>query len=200
MKPITKFFWSLCMLILALVLAILQNWVTERVLILCAMGMAFIGDMCLMTYGVKGGSRKLRFFIAGMIHFALAHIIYAVSFIIRVDVNELARCTPGFLLGYIVMTGLITSTTEFLLKSGKRINNILFKYCMFYSTIIGLATIVIFGYSFATASYLPAIGITLFFVSDCLIAIRELIKVKNRKIQTWIWILYVTGQTLLIIG
>ena len=200
MKVKVKFSLSFGMWILAWIMAIVGGFSYDRKFILFAMTASFIGDLYLMWYGMGGRHRKSKCFVGGIISFGIAHIFYSTAFLTRIFIEDYfinVGSLWGIILGIFVASTLIG---VFLYKLDRVINFSLRLPVFLYATIIGVTISIIYWHSFIGRVIFPAIGITLFAISDFLIGIREFMKVRTKNIQRWIWILYVTGQTMLIIS
>jgi len=203
MKSKVKFMLSFGMLVLACVMAILNDWTVDRRLILLAVMFSFFGDMFLMNFARPQSLKNFPNFGLGMLAFAMAHICYAQAFSARLNILEMRTVYLGYLYGFFVFCMIAFVTLYKIATAGKKLDKGLLIACLAYCTVIGYNMIRIFGYSIATNRplfVLPALGISLFFISDCLIALKKLLKTKSDMMEVGIWILYVVGQTMMIIG
>ena len=203
MKAKIKFILSFGMLILALIMAIAGNGSFERISIFIAMAFAFLGDMCLLYYGKDKNDSTRKVFFIGMISFAIAHIWYTISYVSRLNQLEWAHIPFGMVIGACLAIIIINITVEIIKESSHWYDRKIFSYCIIYASVLAIAMVFIYGYAYGKNGgivIIPPVGITLFLISDCLIAIRELLGKDSIALQRWIWILYVTGQTMLIIG
>lgn len=208
MKVKVKFSLSVGMWILAWIMAIVGGFSYDRKFILFAMTASFIGDLSLMWYGMGGRHRKSKYFILGMVSFAVAHLLYSEAFSSRItNVNtDAAFIGVGLaaLLLFVSSLVLVFSTGIFLSPMPNTKDKEIFLVGgILYCFILLTNMISIFVYSCSTKTifaFLPAAGIVLFLVSDYLIAVRELLNRRSKKFQRWIWILYVMGQTMIIIS
>lgn len=203
MKKRAKFSLSASMFLLALMTAAVQNWTMERCTILFATVMAFTGDMFLLVYGSKTKKKDMRMFVLGMVCFIVTHLLYAISFGGRRSDIERESMALGMIVGLFVSAFFIYLTLSLVNRKKKKHNKLLYRGCLIYAVIIATSTAIIYGYSFAAIGkfcFLAAFGITSFLASDCLIAIRELLKIDRKKIDKYIWLLYIVGQSLLIIA
>lgn len=206
MKVKAKFSLSFGMWILAWIMAIVGGFSYDRKFILFAMTASFIGDLFLMWYGIGGKYRKSKYFIWGMLSFAIAHIFYAKAFGSRfpkLNLDAIFGFVTGILIFFYVLMRFFFIVKEKLLYSKSKQNTKILLFVILYLVIFLIDFTTIFGYlvyDFGVRSCFTAFGIASFLLSDCWIGYRELCKDRSQKIQRQIWFLYVLGQTLLIIS
>lgn len=199
MRSWVKFVLSLGIWILALVMTGVGRWSIDRILIFAAVTFAFVGDVFLLLYGMKENNRDKKYFLLGLVSFAITHILYSFAFFYRIAFTDTdsVMYLYGFLIGMIMY---IVICVVFFKKFSGKISFELELWVYAYVVIIGAAVVMSYGCAFANTHFLPAIGITLFAFSDFLICIREFGKVRTKFIQRSIWLLYVVGQIMIIIG
>ena len=167
---------------------------------LLAMIFSFFGSLFMMRLRLW----PKRLLGLGMLFFAMAHVTYAQGFSSRLYGEELRHVGPGYIAGFFIFFSLVIVTLCIIIFSKGKINKGLFLAFMVYASVLGYNMMKIWGYSVASTGYslyfLPAVGVTMFLASDCLIAIREMLSVKNKEINRGIWLLYVLGQSLMLIG
>lgn len=204
MKTRVRFFVSLGMLVFALVMATINNWTTDRALLFMAMVFSFGGDLLRMNIGDSQRFWNFSNISLSMFAFMMAHLIYAAGFTYRLDdVGKIENIYIGYTLGLATFCILVFGTVYKISMLGNTVNKGFAILCMIYSVVVGYNMIKIFVYSVTTNEklfFLPPIGIVLFFLSDCLIAIKELLQISSDRMETWIWILYVSGQMMILIG
>lgn len=209
MKKWLKCLLSVGILLLALVFAIIYQFSYERSLVLCAVVFSFAGDLLLMNF--LNVQRKLPYpqnFVCGMTCFAFAHILYMQSFAHRMSDKFCRSSVAGYITGMFILTFLVMCTLNVIFTSDQKLGNKkLFIGCMVYGGVIGCNLICLSGYSLYSCAvtlnklwFVPAMGIICFFVSDCIIAIREFTLKKDKRTDRLVWIFYVLGQTLLILS
>jgi len=198
MKPEVKFSLSASLWMLAFILDVVSGFSYNRTLFALAMTFAFAGDVWLLMYGKN---RKVKtYFIIGLVSFAMAHVIYAQGFLNRLTASQLAARPGETGEGLILYMFLVLLPTAPLMTLNIKIDNRLLIGSYVYWAIIVYAFMTIWEYSIVTTKVLPGIGISLFLISDLMIAVREFLGVRTRKIDIGIWTLYVAGQVMLLIG
>lgn len=204
MKNRTKFWLSFSMIILSVAMMILTGPTWHRFFICGAVIAAFIGDLKLMDYGSQMDEEQANEdFIAALKAFSVTHIFYIVGFSFKGLPNSPEDFFSKFGIG--IGIGFIIAMIVIGIFAKKFFGKICFELEMevyAYAEILCVTLIIIYAYALSNFRLIPAaVGITLFAISDILIAIREFnsdIKIKN--IAKWIWALYITGQTLLILS
>lgn len=181
---------------LAIILYV-QSPTNERELCMYAILFSTVADLVLMDYNNIPGHLfgKDRFY-AGMILFGATHILYTSCFYHKFAsistfsiIDMIVACIAGmcvFAFSIFVSTYLISQ------------EKVAFKVAVYiYVGLIGIALVVMYIYSFVGRALCPALGITLFLVSDMFILIRET-KCDTNLVRKLVWVFYPIGQLLII--
>ncbi len=210
MKKWLKCVLSFGMLLLAFCIALSYHFSYERSLVLCAVIFSFVGDLLLMNFlDIQRILPYPQNFVLGMISFAFAHILYILSFSLRIKDMLCTSAMAGYITGAFIFTFLIMCTINAIFTSGQKLgeNRKLFIGCLIYAGVLGCNMICVSGYSLYSCAivlnklwFVPSLGIICFLVSDCIIAVREFTLKKEKRTDILIWIFYVLGQTLLILS
>lgn len=171
----------------------------ERELCMYAILFSAVADLVLMDYNnipalVFG---KKRFYV-GMALFGVTHVFYTCCFYHKFASIETFSMT-NLIVGAVSVLCVFVFSMFFSthLTSEK---NLVFRVAVYvYVVLISVALVVMYVYSFAGNHIMPALGITLFLISDMFILIRET-KRDTEMVRKLIWVFYPIGQLLIICG
>lgn len=183
----------------ALILAILFR-TPDRIIAFFAMLLSSLGDIILMNYRPVTDRLPVKGFTAGGVVFGVSHILYATAMAVAIlrsggtffNAGSLAAGILFLLLAAFYAVG--THLRDGDLKLMPLIVVYLFFICLNCSTAAAAAV------SLGGIRIVAAAGALLFLISDQLIFLNKLIKIRIRNSDFWIWLPYTAGQILLLTG
>ena len=170
---------------------------TNRKLCMFAMMSSTLGDI-FMTDIVKIGSMSTYF---GATFFIIAHIIYALCFIIASKRKEYKFLNKGFYYGLLIVVIIVILLTVLMFVKTGSIQSMYFPL-LGYLFFIGLNLVSQFSYAYSESSFrlLLMLGMLLFIVSDFLVFLPMLNIVQETPyFNDYIWFTYVPAQLIIII-
>lgn len=192
----TKILISTALVVLAFCLCLVNPTALDKKICLIAMLFSFIGDILLNCMPIDKRPHKLLY--AGAFFFMIAHLVYASAFYLLIYDLGKPFVTPGAYIAYAIMAILFIvsiiciyarrSTTKF---------TMIFVFLL-YLSIVSINFITIYSYSFSALS-LAFIGATSFLISDYIIGIETIFKIKSDTLRKLVWIFYPIGQIMILI-
>ena len=197
----TKLAISSTILLFAFILFVLKmDSYAEQGLIasgICVIAMlfSFLGDLFLNYFPVH--RRPTWMFYCGAITFMLAHLAYATAYYKLIVEGNKAFLNPGAILASISIILLISMTILIAIQNKVSVKPLTILIFSLYAVIIGInfVTIASHSWNFASISFIGAIS---FLVSDYIIGIETVFKVRSRILRKLVWIFYPLGQILII--
>ncbi len=166
--------------------------------IICVLGMvfAFMGDIFL-NYPPNDLKDEFDILLGGSA-FAMAHLIYCISYAIKITRNGFSYFNFGVVFAIIL---LLAITVYFIYKTKNTSKKKRLYMAIAYLWITGINYITIFSYSFSAKSIesLAMLGGILFLASDVIIGLEKLNNLKSKLARELVWWLYPIGQMLIII-
>lgn len=190
----TKLTISLCLLLFALTMAFhfftLSAWI-------CFIAMAFstIGDIALNCKPLD--IRPHSYLYVGAGFFMLAHITYAIAYGMMIVKSDKSYFNTGFLLSLFFIVTLCVVSIIFVIKSKENLPKKMIIVFSIYVVIISINFITISSYSWIYDS-VAAIGALSFLVSDLIIGIETVFKIKSSILRKLVWIFYPIGQFMIL--
>ena len=191
----TKLIISISLVIFAFILFCIRPNALDSQICLLAMFFSFLGDLSLNCMPMNKRPHWLLYI--GAAFFMVAHLQYAVAYywLIRESNKQFFNLGASFACTFIVL--LFTASVAFTIysKSKPKLMTIVV-FCL-YTIIIGINFVTIYSYSwsFSAASFIGALS---FLISDFIIGIETVFKVKSETLRKLVWIFYPIGQILII--
>ena len=160
-----------------------------------AMAFSFLGDWFLNYFPVH--RRPTWMFYCGAITFMLAHLAYATAYSLLIVEGNKAFLNPGSILASISIILLISMTVLIAVQNKVSVKPMTILIFSLYTIVIGInfVTIASHSWNFASISFIGAIS---FLISDYIIGIETIFKVRSRVLRKLVWIFYPLGQILII--
>ena len=189
----TKLIISMGLLAFAFVMYNVYSHSTDSLLCLGAMTFSFLGDVALNC--TPHHKRPHYLLYLGAFFFMLAHITYADAYKFLIGQNGLFN--PGAFAGIVFILLLCTMTILIAIYTKNIPRKSMILVFFIYAFIIGInfVTICSYSYSFKAISF---IGATSFLISDFIIGVENVFKIKNDTLRKLVWIFYPIGQILII--
>lgn len=160
-----------------------------------AMFFSFLGDLFLNYFPIH--RRPNWMFYSGAIAFMLAHLAYATAYSRLIVEGGKEFINPGAILAIISIIMLIGMTLLVAIQNKVSVNFLTIIIFSLYTIIIGInfVTIASYSWSFISISFVGAVS---FLISDFIIGIETVFKMKSRILRKLVWIFYPLGQILII--
>lgn len=191
----TKILISSALLFFALLLCIINPDSFSSKLCLLAMLLSFLGDISLNIMPLNKRPHSLLY--VGAFFFMVSHLIYASAYNYMIQLSGKEYSNPGAYIAYgIMVLVLLISIICIYIKSKSLKTSMIFVFIL-YILIISINLITIYSYSWSFKA-LSFIGATSFLVSDYIIGIENIFKIKNDTLRKLVWIFYPVGQILIL--
>lgn len=160
-----------------------------------AMFFSFLGDLFLNYFPIH--KRPNWMFYCGAIAFMVAHLAYATAYYRLIVEGNKVYLNPGSILAIISIVMLISMTVLIAVQNKVKINFLTIFVFSLYTIVIGInfVTIASHSWNFLSLSFIGAVS---FLISDFIIGIETVFKVKSRVLRKLVWIFYPLGQILII--
>lgn len=190
----TKITISISLLAFACILYFMNH---SYVQLLCLIGMAFsfIGDIALNSMPLEKRPHSMLYI--GALFFICTHLMYALAYYTRITTQSDKYFNLGAILAVLFVVALIAITIIKFVLSSKKTKHMTFIVFGVYSFIITLNFMTICSYSYSAHS-IAFIGAISFLISDYIIGIETLFKIKNDTLRKLVWIFYPIGQILIL--
>ena len=197
---LTNQFKAWCTLFMSLVAIALFviNPTGEREICMYAILVSTMADLVLMDYrNIPSYLFKRKHFYAGMALFAITHVLYAICFfgISQIENMAITDIRTSTFLYRVIMSFSMAFAVGIAYKK-----SIIFRIAsLVYIIAISLAWYGMYSCAelFGGRYILAAVGITMFWISDMFILIRETLRDTN-LIRKLIWVFYPIGQLLIL--
>ena len=191
----TKIQISISLLIFALIVCIFRVGSIDSQICLFAMFFSSIGDIALNCKPLEKRSHSL--FYIGAFFFMIAHLIYASAYYLLIKEASLLLANPGMYIAMSIMILIFIISVLCIRKSKKSMKLSMTLVFLMYMIMISINFITIYSYSwnFKAISF---IGATSFLISDYIIGIETVFKIKSNLLRKMVWIFYPIGQIIII--
>jgi uncharacterized membrane protein YhhN len=162
-------------------------------LCLAAMGFSFLGDVALNC--TPHGKRPHYLLYLGAIFFMLAHTTYADAYWLLMAQDDLGN--PGAFAAFVFMVLLFIMTVLIAIHTKQSPSKGMIVVFSIYTFIIGMNFITICSYSYAFHAF-SFVGALSFLISDFIIGVENIFKIKSNTLRKLVWIFYPIGQILII--
>lgn len=195
-KNRTKIMISVSLLIIAFICIIIFPNELERKICFLAMFFSFLGDIMLNCMPLEKRPHSLLY--AGAMFFMLAHITYASAYYLNIRYLGYSFINPGAYIAYAIMAIIFIISLLCIFITQTKIKTSMIFVFMIYMFMISINFITIYSYSFSTKA-ISFIGATSFLISDYIIGIETVFKIKNDTLRKLVWIFYPIGQILILV-
>lgn len=159
-----------------------------------AMIFSFIGDLSLNSMPLQKRPNWLMYI--GAIAFMAAHLIYAKAYYVLIS-NSYEFFNLGMIISSVFMVLFLLISIICVIKSKQSLELLMIIVFGIYIFIIGINFITICSYSWSAKS-LSFIGALSFLISDFIIGVETVFKIKSTTLRKLVWIFYPIGQFLII--
>lgn len=190
----TKLTISVCLSLFALTMAFhyftIPAWI-------CFIAMLFstVGDIALNCK--PHDLRPHSYLYVGAGFFMLAHITYAIAFGIMIRNSEKSYFNIGTLLAIVFIIIICIGSIICVINAKEKMPKKMIIVFGIYVIIIGINFITISSYSWIYGS-IATIGALSFLISDLIIGIENVFKIKSDILRKLVWIFYPIGQFILL--
>ena len=191
-----KLFISTLLLVLSGVMFKIRLNSIDGFICFIAMLFSFLGDIALNCVPIKKRPHSLLYIGAGF--FMVSHLIYALAFSLLINSSSLSFFNIGSFLAIGVLVIIITFTIHIMSKNKNNLRKMMIFVFSTYLCIIGINLITIFSYSWIFGAF-TWIGAVSFLISDYIIGIENIFKIKSDTLRKLVWIFYPIGQILILV-
>jgi len=186
---------SMSLVILAFILCVSRNYSLDSIICLIAMFFSFLGDISLNCMPLEKRPHFLLYVGAGF--FMIAHLVYAFAYLALISPVSNAFYNPGTIIAYCFMGIVFFASIICMLLKEKSLSLPTILIFGFYLVFIGLSFMMICSYSWIATS-LSFVGALSFLISDLIIGIETVFKIKSDILRKLVWIFYPVGQILIL--
>ena len=190
---VTKLIISMGLLAFAFIMYNVYSRSLDNKLCLAAMGFSFLGDVALNC--TPHGKRPHYLLYLGAIFFMLAHTTYADAYWLLMAQDDLGN--PGAFAAFVFMVLLFIMTVLIAIHTKQSPSKGMIVVFSIYTFIIGMNFITICSYSYAFHAF-SFVGALSFLISDFIIGVENIFKIKSNTLRKLVWIFYPIGQILII--
>ncbi len=191
----TKLIISISLVIFAFILFCIRPSATDAKICLLAMFFSFLGDLSLNCMPIN--KRPYYLLYTGAAFFMIAHLLYAAAYywLICVSNNVFFNLGASLACTFIVLLFIASVAFTIYSKSKPKVMTIIV-FCL-YTLIIATNFVTIYSYSWSFSA-ISFIGALSFLISDFIIGIETVFKIKSKTLRKLVWIFYPIGQILII--
>lgn len=191
----TKLLISALLVLFAFIIFCLHPNRLDTQICLLAMFFSFLGDVALNSMPLNKRPHWLLYI--GAAFFMVAHLQYAAAYywLIFQSNSIFFNLGASFATTFMILLFLVSVAFTVFSKSKTKPMTI-FVFCL-YTLVIGINFVTIYSYSwsFSSAAFVGALS---FLISDFIIGIETVFKVKSETLRKLVWIFYPIGQILII--
>lgn len=194
----TKIAISMSLLIIALIFSfVVHPESLASKLCLLAMFFSFLGDISLNCMPLEKRPHSLMY--SGAAFFMVAHFMYAYAYYHLISINSYEYFNTGAISACAFMALCIFTALICIVKSNSKDSLGIPMILVFgaYLLVIGLNFITICSYGYSAKTF-SGIGALSFLISDFIIGIETVFKVKKPILRKLVWIFYPIGQILIL--
>lgn len=191
----TKILISSALLLFALLICIINPDSFSSKLCLLAMFMSFLGDIALNIIPLNKRPHSLLY--SGAFFFMVSHLIYASAYNYIIQLTGKEYSNPGAYIAYGIMASVLLISIICIYINSKSLKPSMIFVFILYILVISINFITIYSYSWNFKA-LSFIGATSFLISDYIIGIENIFKIKNDTLRKLVWIFYPVGQILIL--
>ena len=192
----TKLLISITLLLFAFAIFYINPNEIDKRFCLIAMLFSFFGDVALNCVPIQKRHRLLLYI--GAVFFMIAHLLYANAFYWLISINNNPFFNPGTVFAAFFIILLFSCTIFFTIYSKSKPKAMTIFIFILYTIVIGINFVTIYSYSWSFTS-ITFIGALSFLISDFIIGIETIFKVKSEVLRKLVWIFYPIGQFLILL-
>lgn len=192
----TKIKISISLLFFAFIICIFRPNTIDSKICLIAMFFSFLGDVALNCKPLEKRSHSLLYI--GAFFFMISHLIYAAAYHFIIVNSSKSLFNPGMYIACVIMC-LIFIVSIICIRNAKRsLKPSMALIFTIYTIMISINFVTIYSYSWNFQA-LSFIGATSFLISDYIIGIETVFKIKSATMRKLVWIFYPIGQILILL-
>ncbi len=192
----TKLLISTTLLLIAFITCILCPENLDHKICLLAMFFSFVGDIALNCTPREKRPHSLLYL--GAFFFMISHIAYASAYYWIIKQTLAPFINFGSCFACVLMILIFIVSIKCIYISQKSLKPFMIFVFILYMIIISINFITIYSYSWSFHA-LSFIGATSFLISDYIIGIEIVFKIKSDTLRKLVWIFYPIGQILIIL-
>ncbi len=190
----TKLEISTWLLIFSLVLSFVRPGIDSTICFV-AMLLSTLGDFSLNSMPLEKRPPKLMYIGAGF--FMVAHLLYATAYLQMIRVSSYNFFNSGAIIA-IAFIGLLFIVSAICVSVSKnKLGATMLIVFGVYLFIIGINFVTICSYSYS-AKALSFVGALSFLISDFIIGLETVFKIKSDVLRKLVWIFYPIGQLMIL--
>jgi len=190
-----KLLISAALLIFAFVVSKIRPNSIDGSICLIAMLFSFFGDIALNCIPLNKRPHSLLYL--GACFFMVSHLIYASAFHLLITDSSSKFLNIGTFIAIGILIVILISTICIFSKNKNTLKKSMIFIFSIYLCIIGYNFLTIFSYSWNFKAF-TWIGAVSFLISDYIIGIENVFKIKNDTLRKLVWIFYPIGQILIL--
>lgn len=191
----TKLAISMSLVIFAFILFVIHPNAIDSKVCLFAMLFSFLGDLSLNCMPMN--KRPYYLLYTGAAFFMIAHLLYATAYYRLIRANNNVLFNPGASIACIFIVLLFISSVVFAIYFKRKPKIMTIIVFSIYTLVIATNFVTICSYSWSSLA-ISFIGALSFLISDFIIGIETVFKVKSETLRKLVWIFYPIGQILII--
>lgn len=191
----TKIIISVALVIFAFILFCIRPSALDSQICLLAMSFSFLGDLSLNCMPINKRPHWLLYL--GAVFFMIAHLQYAAAYYWLIRESDKVFFNLGASLACTFIVLLFSASVAFTLYSKSKPKLMTIIVFTIYTIIIGINFVTIYSYSWSFSA-ISFIGALSFLISDFIIGVETVFKVKSETLRKLVWIFYPIGQILII--
>ncbi len=190
-----KLLISASLVLFAFIMFCIHPSLLDTQICLLAMSFSFLGDFSLNCMPLNKRPRWLLYIRAAF--FMVAHLQYAVAYYLLIFESNEVFFNLGASIATIFMILLFSVSVAYTIFSKSKTKPMTIVVFCLYTLIIGINFVTIYSYtwSFCSAAFIGALS---FLISDFIIGIETVFRVKSELLRKLVWIFYPIGQILII--
>lgn len=192
----TKIVISTLLLILAIAMCAFRPESIASKICIGAMLCSFIGDIVLNCTPLEKRSH-LRLYI-GAFYFMISHVIYALAYYVLITQLQVSFLNDGAFAAIVIMVLLFGMAILCMKMTQVSLKPAMIFVFLLYILVISISFVTIYSYSRSSGA-ISFVGATLFLISDYIIGIENVFRIKSDTLRKLVWICYPIGQAIIIV-
>jgi len=190
----TKLTISGLLFLFSFVLCFIYPEALDRKLCLFAMFLSFLGDASLNCVLIEERPNSLMYL--GATFFMFAHLAYAFAYYSLINTSY-KYFNIGTILAFLLIIILLSVAIICMIIFKQSVEVLMLSVFGIYVIIISINFITIFSYSWSVKS-LSFVGAVSFLISDFIIGVENIFKIKSDILRKLVWIFYPIGQFIIL--
>ena len=192
----TKVLISMSLLILAIVMCdVRPESIASRICVFAMFG-SFIGDIILNCTLLEKRPHSLLYIGASC--FMISHVIYALAYYVLITQLQVSFANDGAFAAIVIMVLLFGMAILCMKMTQVSLKLAMIFVFLLYILVISISFITIYSYSRSSGA-ISFVGATFFLISDYIIGIENVFKIKSDTLRKLVWIFYPIGQVIIIV-